>query len=248
MAIGLTADRPTGPRPRPGVRQAYALRRAGRARDRLAGLTAGRRLAAHALAGAGAPGGAGRSVRAQVRTEPWARARAQVTDRLGGAGWARHWAAAGARTWQLLGDRLVTPIRTRLAAELPADARMRLLDAAHGQHDGAWLAAFDDDPGLDGVRAVARNAGWWWPYERVAILTERPVASTGTTSAGCTTATVRHCPIRTVGACMPGGACRSRRRSRHELAAPDRGADPGRGQRRGPPGDARTLRFRAVPA
>jgi hypothetical protein len=53
---------------------------------------------------------------------------------------------------------------------------MRLLDAVHGQHDGAWLAAFDDAPGLHGVRAVARNAGWWWPYERIAILTERPLA------------------------------------------------------------------------
>ena len=121
-----------------------------------------------------------KSVRAVVRTRPWAQARARVTEQLGAAGWSRHWAATGARTWQLLTDRIVTPLRTRLGAEfdeqgLPA-ARLALLDAAHGQQDGAWLGAFEDDAALHGLAAVARNAGWWWPYERVVVMTERPVA------------------------------------------------------------------------
>jgi hypothetical protein len=124
-----------------------------------------------------AEGTAGRSVRAEVRTRPWAAARADLTGRLGAAGWSRHWAASGARTWQLLTDRLVTPIRTRLEAELtPADpgTRLALLDAVHGQHDAAWLPAFDGAAELAGLARVARSAGWWWPYERVVILTERP--------------------------------------------------------------------------
>lgn len=121
-----------------------------------------------------------KSVRGAVRTRPWAEARARVTERLGAAGWSRHWAATGARTWQLLTDRIVTPLRTRLGTELdeqglPA-ATLALLDAAHGQQDGAWLGAFEDDAALQGLATVARNAGWWWPYERVVVMTERPVA------------------------------------------------------------------------
>ena len=84
----------------------------------------------------------------------------------GAAGWSRHWAATGARTWQLLTDRIVTPLRTRLGTELdeqglPA-ARLALLDAAHGQHDGAWLGAFEDD-------ADARRAGRGGPHGRLVV-------------------------------------------------------------------------------
>lgn len=46
-----------------------------------------------------------------------------------------------------------------------------------GQHDAAWLCAFDTQEGtpLHGLAVLARSAGWWWPYERLAVLCERPV-------------------------------------------------------------------------
>ena len=157
---------------------------------------------ARAVAELAAAGATGRSVRGAVRTRPWAAARAALTERLGPEGWTRHWAASGARTWQLLGDRVVTPLRTRLTADLapgsdaqdsdsePGDTdlasiRLTLLDAVHGQHDAAWLSAFvgpagggwsDGADGLGAIAEIARSAGWWWPYERVAVLTERPTA------------------------------------------------------------------------
>jgi hypothetical protein len=151
-----------------------------------------------------APGERGVSVRAAVRTGPWAAARARLTATLGPAGWSRHWVATSAQTWHLLVDRIVSPLRTRLDAEL-ADDRMVVLDAIHGQHDAAWLGAFSGSiepvngtagqappnalepvnhsapelagiaPELAGIAEVARLAGWWWPYERIAILTPRPV-------------------------------------------------------------------------
>jgi hypothetical protein len=180
LAVGLA----TGPADRveaeDAVRTAYRLAgRPGPDRIEWQGSPRAGALAAARLT-AGADGGeAGRSVRADVRTRPWANARAVLAARLGGAGWAEHWTATGARTWQLLVDRLITPVRTRLDAELADDetgrARMALLDAVHGQHDAAWLPAFDGVPELDGLARVARAAGWWWPYERVAVLTERPV-------------------------------------------------------------------------
>ncbi|GAA1520372.1 hypothetical protein GCM10009827_039970 [Dactylosporangium maewongense] len=89
------------------------------------------------------PGTAGVSVRAAVRTTPWAAARAEVHESLGPDGWARLWAACGADVWRMVNDRVAAPLRTHLRNELPAHARTVLLDAVSGQHDAGWLAAFD---------------------------------------------------------------------------------------------------------
>jgi len=121
-----------------------------------------------------AGGEAGRSVRAQVRTRPWAAARAEATDRSGHLEWARHWAATGQRNWRLIVDRVVAPLRARLEDEL-GDRRLTLLDAVLGQHDAAWLGAHEGSESLSGLAQVARSAGWWWPLERAAVLSERPV-------------------------------------------------------------------------
>jgi hypothetical protein len=58
------------------------------------------------------------------------------------------------------------------------------LHAVYGQHDAAWLAGFDflgrvaphaSAVGkLAGLVRVARAAGWWWPFEQVAVVSERP--------------------------------------------------------------------------
>lgn len=126
----------------------------------------------------------GASVRPHVRTRPWAQARAALTARLGGIGFARHWAATAGRPWQQLVEQLATPLRTRLDAIFAEDdsvpgraSRAALLDVIFGQHDAAWLGAFDGDrPELAGLARVAESAGWWWAFEQVAVLTERPDA------------------------------------------------------------------------
>jgi hypothetical protein len=124
----------------------------------------------------------GGSVRALIRTRPWAQARSSLHARLGAVGFARHWAATARRPWQQIVDQIASPLRTRLDARFaaetgdrPAAAREALLDAILGQHDAAWLGAFDDaDHDLSGLAEVARSAGWWWAFENVAVLTERP--------------------------------------------------------------------------
>ncbi|PZH18358.1 hypothetical protein C1I97_03895 [Streptomyces sp. NTH33] len=133
-----------------------------------------------------AEGTAGRGVRDEVRTRPWAAARKRVLDRLGPAGWAGHWALTGAQLWDTtvgLTERIRTGVVEALArgAEDEQAVRLVLLDAVLGQHDAAWLAAFDGQDGGDGgdtlagTAAVARAAGWWWPYEKTAVVSERPV-------------------------------------------------------------------------
>ncbi|MFF2535808.1 DUF6745 domain-containing protein [Streptomyces cyaneofuscatus] len=123
---------------------------------------------------------AGRSVREEVRTRPWAEERRRMYDELGPAGWSALWSAAGAQLWETTAA-LAERIRSGVVADLagkPEDegaVRLVLLDAVLGQHDAAWLAAFDGrGDRLTGLAEVARNAGWWWPYERAVVISERP--------------------------------------------------------------------------
>ncbi|MGW3329752.1 DUF6745 domain-containing protein [Streptomyces rubiginosohelvolus] len=123
---------------------------------------------------------AGRSVREEVRTRPWADERRRMYDELGPAGWSALWSATGAQLWDTtaaLAERIRTGVVAGLAPR-PQDegaVRLVLLDAVLGQHDAAWLAAFDGHGDrLAGLAEVARNAGWWWPYENAVVITERP--------------------------------------------------------------------------
>ncbi|MEV1053004.1 DUF6745 domain-containing protein [Streptomyces sp. NPDC049887] len=140
---------------------------------------------------------AGRSVRDEVRTVPWAEERRRVHDDLGPAGWTELWGRSGALLWdttRALAERIRTGVADALAEETAvpdgeadgedteaADSerkavRMVLLDAVLGQHDAAWLAAFDGrSDRLAGLARVAEHAGWWWPFEKAVVICERPV-------------------------------------------------------------------------
>ncbi|GAA3378460.1 hypothetical protein GCM10020367_58030 [Streptomyces sannanensis] len=125
--------------------------------------------------------GTGRSVRHEVRTQPWAQERRRVHDELGPVGYAELWARTGARLWdttRALSERIRTGIVESFARELVEESEVRsvLLDAVLGQHDAAWLAAFDGrSPRLEGLARVAEHTGWWWPHEKVTVICERPV-------------------------------------------------------------------------
>ncbi|MFE9096906.1 DUF6745 domain-containing protein [Streptomyces sp. NPDC007264] len=174
-AAVLPADRATA---EAGIRRAY--RRAGLAepervvwaRSPREGVTLVRDLA-----------DPGRSVREAVRTAPWAAERRRMHEELGAAGWSEHWSATGGRLWdttQALVDRIRAGVLDDLAADDPGavtEIRLILLDAVLGQHDAPWLAALAaDGPPLDGLAQVCRSAGWWWPFEKAAVVCERPVA------------------------------------------------------------------------
>lgn len=126
-------------------------------------------------------GDTGPSVRGAVVAGPWAAERARAHERLGPEGWSGHWRATGAALWEsvrTLAERVRAGIVEDLAGDRREESRVRLLllDATLGQHDAAWLCAFDPDEAspLAGLAAVARHAGWWWPYEKVAVVSERP--------------------------------------------------------------------------
>lgn len=137
------------------------------------------------------------SVREAVRTRPWERARRGAVEQLGTAGWAGHWALTGGELGPVttpLADRLRNAVLDRLAPEADREAdaavaeeardrrtavRLALLDAVRGQHDAPWFAAFESAASAEALAPLAelaREAGWWWPYREVALLSERPTA------------------------------------------------------------------------
>ncbi|MEV7597164.1 DUF6745 domain-containing protein [Kitasatospora sp. NPDC089797] len=136
------------------------------------------------------------SVREEVRTRPWEEARRQAVARVGAAGWAANWAVTGGELGPVttpLADRVRNAVLDRLAPEVDREeseaaaararrtaVRLALLDAVRGQHDAPWFAALEAaGAGVEAVAPlteVACEAGWWWPYREVALLSERPVA------------------------------------------------------------------------
>ncbi|MFI0350594.1 DUF6745 domain-containing protein [Actinomadura sp. 9N407] len=130
------------------------------------------------------PGEAGASVRDAVRTVAWERTRTAIAEELGPELWARTWAETGGRLWGPVSD-LVARIRQGIGDlagdDFPTSSLLRAatLDAVLGQHDAPFLSLADTLGRLDGapagMAAVARAAGWWWPYERIAIVSERPL-------------------------------------------------------------------------
>ncbi|MCO5999041.1 DUF6745 domain-containing protein [Actinoallomurus rhizosphaericola] len=123
---------------------------------------------------------AGRSVRDAVRTRPWEAARTAARAGLSAQEWSAAWARTGGDLWRQV-DGLVVRIRRGLgelaAGEAEALLREATLDAVLGQHDAPWLALFDAVGGLadlTGLAETAQAAGWWWPYEGLAIVCDRP--------------------------------------------------------------------------
>ncbi|MFI6516116.1 DUF6745 domain-containing protein [Spirillospora sp. NPDC050679] len=137
-------------------------------------------LLARARADAADLGDAGACVRDAVRTRPWETARATVHTALGPRRWAQAWSETAAPMWDQV-QNLVTRVRQAIGGLAPegsaAEAILRsaTLDAVLGQHDAPWLALFDRLGHLPpGLAEAARETGWWWPYERVVIVSERP--------------------------------------------------------------------------
>jgi len=62
-------------------------------------------------------------------------------------------------------------------------AENNTLTPLYGQHDAAWLSFYDfmeEVVGLDcikplhGLMKIAQSAGWWWAFDELAIMSERP--------------------------------------------------------------------------
>ncbi|WP_019631146.1 DUF6745 domain-containing protein [Actinomadura atramentaria] len=152
----------------------------------LAGAVAAAALAGHgdelAAAGLTVPElpAAGASVRDAVRTAPWEKARADAYAELGVDRWAQAWSLSARLLFGPAQD-IVSRVRDAIGERAPGlerTLRAVTLDAVFGQCDAGWLIMFDLVGRLERLRGVAeaaRSAGWWWPYEKLVIMSERPV-------------------------------------------------------------------------
>ncbi|MFI1382529.1 DUF6745 domain-containing protein [Embleya sp. NPDC020886] len=146
------------------------------------------------------PGRPGRPVQERLWSGPWTAAKAQATAVLGAGGWELAWAEGADRLWEptrQLTERIREAVHSGVGAWDPSvrtpasrgrwdiadKVRATTHSALGGQHDAAWLAVFDglkerfpefDFPVLAELAEVARHVGWWWPYERVVLVSERP--------------------------------------------------------------------------
>jgi hypothetical protein len=127
----------------------------------------------------------GPSLREQVRTQPWHRARAEQLEQLGREAWTSLWQANCGEMAPTI-SRLLDQITNAVASQAKSPAagtrlRLALTFADHGQQDAAWLPLFEsrwselsDGPILQALAAVAEQVHWWWPFENAVILCERP--------------------------------------------------------------------------
>ncbi len=101
--------------------------------------------------------------------------RGQLRGQLGGQLWDQLGGQLGGQLRDQLGDQL----RDQLGGQLWG----QLYQCGWGQHDGSWLgwltfgrylgAKLEPAGGLDALDGLC-DAGWWWPFEGVVVLTDRP--------------------------------------------------------------------------
>ena len=108
-----------------------------------------------------------------------------VEDRVGASVWASVWASVEDSVWASVGDSVWASVGASVRARVRASVGEHIWRACYGQHDAGWLSVCetlrqhglaDVVAPLDGIIAVARSAGWWWPRARVCLVTERPIA------------------------------------------------------------------------
>jgi hypothetical protein len=77
---------------------------------------------------------------------------------------------------------IVEPLRLAIAANNGILQSRQNWDCSYGLHDADWIAYYDSlerigVPGLEplaGIKQLAKSCGWWWPYDGICFLTERP--------------------------------------------------------------------------
>lgn len=136
------------------------------------------RLIGEEAAALGAP------LRERIRVKPWEKARAWMLSEYGQAELSRGVHGSCAANVKALSP-LIGQISEAVAAHEQGEARTKLrlilTYADHGQHNASWMPQWEayPPPGREGevmraLAAVSRRTHWWWPYEKAAIVCERP--------------------------------------------------------------------------
>ena len=90
--------------------------------------------------------------------------------------------AIGAAMLAQVGDQVKDQVWTQVWAQVRDQVGDQVRRACYGSHDAHWLGHYETwlrsglraPARLRGLMWTAQACGWWWPFERVAIVTERP--------------------------------------------------------------------------
>ncbi len=88
------------------------------------------------------------------------------------------WNQVGTQVLNQVGKSVGTQVRNQVWDQVGNQVWKSVL----GQHDSGWISFYDFfrligvecTSRLHGLSEVAKSSGWWWPFERACVLTERP--------------------------------------------------------------------------
>ncbi len=112
----------------------------------------------------------------QVRGEVRSEVADQVLDQVRGEVGGEVLGEVRSEVRSEVADQVLDQVRGEVGGEVV----IQVWRAVYGQHDADWLGFYSAFSFLSvtervqGLQAIARSAGWWWPFRGVAVLTERP--------------------------------------------------------------------------
>ena len=180
LAVGLSTKPADRAAAEDGVRSAY--RRAGLEPPKLMvwldSPLAGR-------IGAAVLGQVAAQIGGQVTAQVWGQVAAQIGGQVTAQVWGQVRDQVRGQVWDQVADQVYGQVTAHVMAQLREQTKGQARDQSRyqiwGQHDAGFLSWCDAMQRLgvagidiDGLTAVAQNAGWWWPMRDAAILTDRP--------------------------------------------------------------------------
>lgn len=117
-----------------------------------------------------------------LRTEIEHRLKKVVAEQMPEAERDRVYQAAVPLLRQQFWPNVVEPLRIAIGANNGILQSRHNWDCSYGLHDADWVAYYDAlermgirglEP-LAGLKGLARSCGWWWPYDGIVFLTDRP--------------------------------------------------------------------------
>ena len=125
----------------------------------------------------------GDSVEDSVGNSVWDSVWDNVRDSVRDSVWDSVWTSVMASVMDSILDSVRDSVKASIRASIRASVWDSVWGSGFGQHDAAWLAVYDyfatvcglikQTEKLRGLWSVAKNAGWYLPYEHICWISER---------------------------------------------------------------------------
>jgi hypothetical protein len=125
---------------------------------------------------------AGNSVLQQIRIDSEDAVRAAIADKASHAVFDEVFQELVPPLKQQVYTHVAEPLRLMMTINNGILTGRQTAECAFGQHDASWVAYYDylskigvkGAEMLDGITRITQSCGWWWPYEKLCVMTDRP--------------------------------------------------------------------------